>query len=104
MSNRTKEVDIKNFTYYFFNKMINLGPNRINIDEKSCKNILIYHIGYVMVKDLNYIKINNVNPLYLIINNINGSIKDSNGSKYLTIVSTGESKDTPEKYEELRSN
>ena len=30
----------------------NLDPNKIKKDEKAYKNILIYHIGYVMVKDL----------------------------------------------------
>ena len=38
--------------------------------------------------------VNNVNPLYLIINKINGYIEESNGNKYLTLVSTYESKDT----------
>ena len=32
------------------------------MDEKSHKNILIYHMGYVTVKDLSYIEINSVNP------------------------------------------
>ena len=38
--------------------------------------------------------VNNVNPLYLIINKINGYIEESNGNKYLALVSTYESKDT----------
>ena len=32
------------------------------MNGKSYKNILIYYIGYVMIKDLKYIKINIVNP------------------------------------------
>ena len=58
MSNKVKDVDLKNRTYYFFNDMINLknfDGNNIKIDEKSYKNILIYYIGYVRIKDLNYI-------------------------------------------------
>ena len=48
MSNKFKEIDIKNRTYYFFDDMINVknsNPNEIKIDEKSYKNILVYHIG-----------------------------------------------------------
>ena len=42
MSNKFKDVDIKNHTYYFFDGNIKkLGPNKIKINEKSCKNIFI---------------------------------------------------------------
>ena len=72
-----KEIDVKNYTYYFFDDMItikNLDSNETKIDEKSYKNI-IYYIGYVTVKDLNYTTINSVNPLYPIFNKINGYIE-----------------------------
>ena len=39
-------------------------------------------------------KINSVNFLYLIIQEINGYIKESNGNKYLTLVPTDKRKDT----------
>ena len=52
------------------------------------------------VKDLGYIKINNVNPLYLIFNQINGCVEKSTWNKYLTLVATNESKSTIKKYEE----
>ena len=38
MSNKFKEIDIKNRQYYFFDDMINiknLNPNKIDIDEKT---------------------------------------------------------------------
>ena len=38
------------------------------------------------------IKINSVNLLYLIFNEVNGYFDGINGNKYLTIVSTNESK------------
>ena len=44
MSNKVKDVDIKNRTYYFFNDMINIENfdlNNIKLDEESYKNILI---------------------------------------------------------------
>ena len=53
------------------------------------------------VKDLSCAKVNNLNPLYLNIDKTNGYIEESNGNKYLTLVSTDESKDTLEKYEEI---
>ena len=48
-----------------------------------------------------HITINTVNPLYLITDKIHGYIKESNGNKYLTLVPTGESKDTLKRYEVL---
>ena len=66
MSNKVKDIDIKNQTYYFFNDIINIkffDPDNIKIDEKSYKDICIYYIGYVTIKDSKYGKINSVNPL-----------------------------------------
>ena len=87
---------IKNRTYYFFNDIINIKnfhPDTIKIDEKSCKNILIYYIGYVTIKDSKYVKINSVNLLYLIVNKVNTYFEEINGNKYLTLVTTKESKE-----------
>ena len=39
-----------------------------------------------MIKDLSYVKINNVDPLYLIIKKINEYIEQSNRNKYLTVI------------------
>ena len=72
MSNKVKDIDIKNRTYYFFNEIINIknfDPNNIKTDEKSYKNIFVYYIRYVTIKDSKYVKICSVNPLYLIFNN-----------------------------------
>ena len=68
MSNKIKDIDLKTRTYYFFNDIINIkifDLNNIKIDEKSYKNILIYYIGYVMIKDSKYVKIYIVNPFTL---------------------------------------
>ena len=75
MSNKIKDRDIKNRTYYFFDDIINIKNfdiNNIKIDEKSYKNIFIYYIRYVTIKDSKYVKINSVNYLYLIFNKVNG--------------------------------
>ena len=74
MSNKVNDISIKTHTYYFFNNIINIknfDPNNIEIDKKSNKNIFIYYIGHVTIKDSKYVKINSLNPLYLIINNVN---------------------------------
>ena len=55
MSNKVKDKDIKNRTYYIFNDIINIknfDSNNIKIDARSYKNIVIYYIGYVTIKDL----------------------------------------------------
>ena len=39
----------------------NFHSNLLKIDEKSYKNIDIYYIGYVTMKDSTYLKINSVN-------------------------------------------
>ena len=77
MSNKIKDVSIKDHTYYFFNDITNIkffDPNNIKIDniKKVIQNILIYYIGYVTIQDSKYIKINSANPLYLIFNKVNG--------------------------------
>ena len=56
MTNKIKEIYIKNRTYHFFNDMINtknLDPSNIKIDEKSYKNTLIYYICYVTPNSVN---------------------------------------------------
>ena len=53
----------------------------------------MYHIAYVTIKDSKYVKINSVNPLYLMLNRMNGYFEEINVNKYLTLVSTNESKE-----------
>ena len=66
MSKKLKELDQKNYTCYFLDDMINIK------NLESYRNILIYHIGYVMVKEVSYVTLNSGKPLYLIINKMNG--------------------------------
>ena len=72
MSNKVKDINIKNLTYYLFNDIINIKNfdlNNIKIDEKSYKNVLDYNTGYLTIKK--YVKIYCVNLLYLIFRYIN---------------------------------
>ena len=98
-----KEINIKNRTYYFFDDIINIkdfDSNLLKIDKKSYKNIDIYYIGYITMKDFDYVKINSVNPLYLIIDKVDGFIEEKNGNKYLTLVSKDKNKEVLIKYTE----
>ena len=52
----------------------NFESNSLRIDKKIYKNIDIYYIGYITMKDSDYVKINCVNPLCLIINEADGYI------------------------------
>ena len=52
------------------------------MDENSNRNIFIYYIGYVTIKDSKYVKINSVNPLYLIFSSMNEYFEKVNGNKY----------------------
>ena len=100
MSNKVKDIAIKNRIYYLFNDIINinnLDQNNIKIDEKSCKDILNYYIGYVTIKDLKYAKSNTVNPLYLIFNKMNRYIEEINENQFSTLIPIDESKEKRKK-------
>ena len=54
-----KEISLKNRTHYFFDDMINIVDfdlNLLKIDKKSHKNINIYYIGYIIMKDSDCVK------------------------------------------------
>ena len=49
----TKQLNIKNRTYYFWNDLINLkdfNPKLLKSDKKSSMDISIYYISYVTKK------------------------------------------------------
>ena len=84
-----KEVNIKNRTYYFDRRKIkDFNPDLLKIDKKPNKSIDIYYIEYITMKDFDYVKVNSVNPLCLIIDKIDGYIEAKNWNKYLTLVFT----------------
>ena len=63
-----KHLNIKNGTYYFYNDLINLDkfdPDLLKLDKKRVMDINIYYIGCVTKKP--EYNINSVNPLYLLI-------------------------------------
>ena len=85
----TKQLNIKNRTYYFWNDLINLKDfdrSLLKLDKKASMNISIYYIGYVK-KSLST-NTNSVNPLYLLIAELDGYIEEKQGNKYLNIAFT----------------
>ena len=102
---QVKEINIKNRTYYFFNDMINieeLDSTLLKIDTKSYKGIDIYYVGCITIKKIGDCKkIHSVNPLYLIIVEVDGHIEEKNWTKYLVFDSADENKEVLEKYTEL---
>ena len=93
----TKQLNIKNRTYYFWDDQINIknfNPVLLKLDKKSSIGANICYIGYVTKK----YNINSVNSLYFVIGEIDGFIEEKNGSKYLKIALTDSNKEVLKKY------
>ena len=90
--------------HYFFKDMINIknfDPKLLKIDKKQSKGIIIYYIGYITKKP--EYNINIVNPLYLLVDEIDGFIEQKEGSKYLNIALTDSNNGFLIKYAEVWS-
>ena len=86
-----KQINIKNRPYYFFDDVINIenfDSNLLKTDKKSYKSTDIHYIGYITMKDFEYVNIHSVNPVYFIAGEVNGYIEESNGNKYFIFAST----------------
>ena len=83
----TKQIDIKNRTYYFYNDIIDLkdfDARLLKIDKNSNKSIGIYNIGYITNKKIdNCESVYTANPLYLCVYQVNGCIEEKRANKYL---------------------
>ena len=101
----TKQIDVKNRTYYFYNDIVdleNFDAKLLKTDKKSYEDIGIYNIGYVTKKKIgNCMNINSVNPLYLGITRANGYIEEKGANKYLVFDSTDQDKDLLRKYSDF---
>ena len=93
---KTKEINIKNRTCYYYNDIIDtetFDSNNLKLDKKSYKDLDIYNIGYVTIKKIGSgFDINSVNPLYLRIDNASGYIEEINEDKYLVFDVRDENK------------
>ena len=101
----TKQINIKNRTYYFYIDQIDLkdfDARLLKIDKKDYNEIDIYYIGYVTIKKIgDYNNINSVNPLYLMINEMIGHFEEKNENKYLVLDEIDENKEVLNKYKEV---
>ena len=102
---KTKQINIKNQTFYFYNNQINLkdfDATLLKVYKKNYKEIVIYYIGYVTVKKIaNCNNINSVNPLYLMINEMIGHFEQKTGNKYLVLDDVDGNKKVLNKYEKV---
>ena len=100
-----KQIDIKNWAYYFYNDIIdikNFDARLLKINKKSYKDIGIYNIGYITIKKIDDCKnIHSVNPLYLLIDHASGYIEEKGVNKYLVFDSTDENKELLKKYNDV---
>ena len=106
----TKQINIKNRTYYFCNDQLELkdfDARLLKIDKKDSNEIDIYYIVYVTAKKIgDYNNINSVNSLYLMINEMIGhfewnSVDEKNGNMYIVLDEIDENKEVLNKYEEV---
>ena len=101
----TKQINIKNRTYYFYNGTINIenfDAKLLRIDKKSYKDIDIFNIGYVTKKKIgDCMNINSFNPLYLSNTRVNRYIEEKDSNKYLVFGSTDENKELIKKYNDV---
>ena len=76
-----KQLVLKKRSHYFFSSSVLLkdfDKTKLKITQHDCVDRSIYHIDYAKTT-------NNVNPLYLIIPELYGSIEEQKGYKYLII-------------------
>ena len=100
-----KQIVIKNWTYYFYNDMINFkkfDSNLLKMDKRSYKDIGIYNNGCITIKKLDdYENIYSVNSLYLIIAHASGYIEEEGVNRYLVLDSTDENTELLKKYNDV---
>ena len=89
-----KQINIKNWTYYFYNDIINLDEfdgSKIKVDRKNFNDIDIYYLGYEYKKKITECnEVNSVNPLYLRIKDIKGQFKKAKGDNVWYLIIFGD--------------
>ena len=72
----------------------NFDSSLLKIDKTSYKNIEIYYIGYIKMKDLDYINNHGVNRLYYLWINQMDTLKKAMEIDILSLVSDDKNNDT----------
>ena len=87
----TKEINIKNQTYYYYHDIINFDEfdkSKINVDKKDFNGIDIYYLGYEYKKKITERNvIRSVNSLYLRIVHIKGQFKKGKDDAWYLVIS-----------------
>ena len=87
----TKEINIKNRNYYYYNDIIDLDEidkSKIKVDKKDFNDIDIYYLGYEYKKKITECNvIRSVNPLYLRIVDIKGQFKKGKDDAWYLVIS-----------------
>ena len=73
----------------------------LKVDKKIIKRLTFITLVCDCQKIANCNKINSVNPLYLMIDELIGHFKEKNGNKYLVLDDVDENKEVLKKYEEV---
>ena len=95
----TKQLVLKNRSYYFFNDIIFLkdfNPRMLKLVKNDCGDRYVYHIDYITKKPK--LNIDSVNLLYLIIPEVTGYIEEYEGRKYLNFALTEVNNDVLSRY------
>ena len=83
---KVKQIEIKNWFFYFYSGIINLKnieSNLLKIDKKHYKGIDIYYIGYITISKIGSCEnVYSVNLFYLLVNHANGYIEEKSGNKH----------------------
>ena len=94
---KSRQINIKNRTYYFYNDQINLKDfdgSMLKIDKKNYIEIDVYYIGYVTFEETpNCNNINSLNPLFLMIDKMIGHFEEKSGNKYLVLDDVSKNKE-----------
>ena len=87
----TKEMNIKNRTYYYYNDIIDLDEfheSKIKVDKKDFNDIDIYYLGYEYKKKITECNIiRSVNPLYLRTVYIKGQFEKGKDDAWHLVIS-----------------
>ena len=80
INNKLKQVDIKNYTYYYFDDIINIKD--FNLDNKSYKDMVIYDGAYKTPYG--------AKPLHSIFDKVDGYIRKNDATNYLALFHSDE--------------
>ena len=87
----TREINIKNRTYYFYNDIIDLDEfdeSKKKVDKKDFNDIDIYYLGYEYKKKITECDIiKSVNPLYLRILDTKGQFEKGKDDAWYLVIS-----------------